>query len=51
MLPNIHANLRGDERGYSSESDLKVDLENNEFEFRQDDEILTFFGYPYLPAI
>ena len=43
-LPHIHANLRGDERGYSSESDLEVDLENDELEFRQDDEILTFFG-------
>ena len=50
-LPHIHANLRGGERGYSSESDLEVDLENDEFEFHQDDEILTFFGYPYLPAI
>ena len=50
-LPHIHANLRAWERGYSSESNLEVDLENDEFEFRQDDEILTFFGYPYLPAI
>ena len=50
-LPHIHANLRGGERGYSSKSDLEVDLENDEFEFRQDDEILTFFGYSYLPAI
>ena len=50
-LSHIHANLRRDERGYSLESDLEVDLENDEFEFRQDDEILTFFGYPYLPAI
>ena len=50
-LPHIHANLRGDERGYSSESNLEVDLENDEFEFRQDDEILTFFGYPCLFAI
>ena len=50
-LPHIHANLRGWERGYSLESNLEVDLENDEFEFRQDDEILTFFGYPYLLAI
>ena len=50
-LPHIHANLRSDERGYSLESNLEVDLENDEFEFHQDDEILTFFGYPYLPAI
>ena len=50
-LPHIHANLRAWERGYSSKSDLEVDLENDEFEFHQDDEILTFFGYPYLPTI
>ena len=50
-LSHIHANLRGDEQGYSSESDREVDLENDELEFRQDDEILTFFGQPYIPAI
>ena len=50
-LPHIHANLRGDEQGYSLESDREVDLENDELEFRQDDEILTFFGQPYIPAI
>ena len=50
-LPHIHANLRGDEQGYSSESDREGDLENDELEFHQDDEILTFFGYPYIPAI
>ena len=36
-LPHIHANLRGDEQGYCSESNLEVDLENDEFEFCQDD--------------
>ena len=50
-LTHIHANLSAWERGYSSESDLEVDLENDEYEFHQDDEILTFFGYPYLLAI
>ena len=50
-LPHIHANLRGDERSYSSETGLEVNLENDELEFCQDDEILTFFGYPYIPAI
>ena len=38
-------------KGYSSESDLEVDIENDEFEFREDDEILMFFGYPYLPPV
>ena len=50
-LPHIHANLRGDEQGYSLESDREVDLENDELEFRQDDELLTFFGQRYIPAI
>ena len=50
-LPHIHANLGGWERGYSLESNLEVDLENDELEFRQDDEILTFFDQPYIPAI
>ena len=30
-LPHIHANLSAWERGYSSESDLELDLENDEF--------------------
>ena len=50
-LTHIHANLSAWERGYSLESNLEVDLENDENEFHQDDEILTFFGYPYLPTI
>ena len=50
-LTHVHADLSVWERGYSLESDLEVDVENDEYEFRQDDEILTFFGYPYLPAI
>ena len=50
-LTHIHANLSAWERDYSSKSDLEVDVENDEYGFRQDDEILTFFGYPYLPAI
>ena len=50
-LPHVHANLRGDKRGYSSESNWEVDLENDELEFRQDDELLTFFGQRYIPAI
>ena len=50
-LTHIHANLSAWERGYSLESDLEADLENDEYEFHQDDEVLTFFGYPYLLAI
>ena len=50
-LTHIHTGLSAWERGYSLESDLEVDLENDEYELHQDDEILTFFGYPYLLAI
>ena len=50
-LTHIHTDMSAWERGYSLESDLEVDVENDEYEFCQDDEILTFFGYPYLPAI
>ena len=50
-LTHVHADLSVCERGYSSESDLEVDVENDEYEFHQDDKMLTFFGYPYLPAI
>ena len=33
-LTHIHANMSAWERGYSLESDLEVDLENDEYEFR-----------------
>ena len=50
-LTHFHAYLSVWERGYSSKYNLEVDVENDEYEFRQDDKILTFFGYPYLPTI
>ena len=50
-LTHVHADLNVWEGGYSLESNLEVDVENDEYEFRQDDEILTCFGYPYLLAI
>ena len=50
-LTHVHVDLSVWERGFSSKFDLEVDVENDEYEFCQDDKILTFFGYPYLPAI
>ena len=50
-ITHVHADLSVWERGYSLESNLEVDVENDEYEFRQDDKILTLFGYPYLLAI
>ena len=47
-LPHVHLGLSVFVRGYSSESDYEVDIENDEFEFREDDEILMFLGYPNL---
>ena len=32
-LPHVHANLSAWETGYSLESDLEVDVENDEYEF------------------
>ena len=50
-LPHVHLGMSAFARGYSSESNLEVDLENDEMEFREDDEILMLFGYPYLPPV
>ena len=47
----FHAYLDIDAKGYSLESELEVDLENDEYEFRQDDRLLTFFGHPHLPVV
>ncbi len=47
-LPHVHLGLSVFTRGYSSESDYEVDIENDEYEFREDDEILMFLGYPNL---
>ena len=50
-LPHVHLGMSAFVVGYSSESDLEVDIENDEFEFREDDEILMFLGYPCLPPV
>ena len=47
-LPHVHLGLSILTRGYSSESEGEVDIENDEYEFREDDEILMFLGYPHL---
>ena len=47
-LPHVHLGLSVSTRGYSSKSDNEVDIENNEYEFREDDEIMMFLGYPHL---
>ena len=47
----FHAYLDIDVKDYSSELELEVDLENDEYEFRQDDILLTFFGHPHLLVI
>ena len=39
-------------RGYSSESDLEVDIEHsNEDDNESDDEIMMVLGYPFFPII
>ena len=41
-LLHVHRGLSAWEEGDSSESDLEVDLKNNEIEFREEDEVLIF---------
>lgn len=50
-LPHVHLGMSAFVKGYSNESDIAVDVENNDYEFKEDDEILMFFGYPDLPPM
>ena len=50
-LPHVHFGLDVFTRGYYLESNFEVDVENDEYDYREDDEILMFFGYPYLPLV
>ena len=47
-LMHVHQGLSAWEEGYSSESDIEVNLENNKLEFREEDEVLMFMGFPFL---
>ena len=43
-LSHVHRTLSVWEKGYTSESEAEVDLENNEKEFREQDEMLVFLS-------
>ena len=38
-------------RGYSSDEDREVDIENDDYDEREDFEILLFLGYPSVPYV
>ena len=51
-LDYVHRNIGAFVEGFSSQSEYKVDIaydDNEEGQHREDDEILMFFGVPYLP--
>ena len=38
-------------RGYSSDEDREVEIEGDDYDEREDFEILLFLGYPYVPYV
>ena len=48
-IPFKHPSLSCFTRGYTSDSDHEVDIENEDYEKREDYEILLFLGYPLSP--
>ena len=52
-LDYVHQNIGAIVEGFSSESEHKVNIaynNNEESQRREDNEILIFFGFPYLPS-
>ena len=50
-IPFKHPSLSCFTRGYTSDSDCEVDIENDDYDEREDYEILLFLGYPSVPYI
>ena len=48
-IPFRHPNLSCFTRGYSSNSNREVGVENDDYDDREDYEILLFLGYPSVP--
>ena len=48
-IPFRHPNLSCFTRGYTSDSDREVQIENDDYDDREDYEILLFLGYPSVP--
>ena len=48
-IPYRYPSLSCFTRGYSSDSDREVDIENDDYDEREDYEILLFLAYPSIP--
>ena len=48
-IPFRHPSLSCFTRGYTSNCDWEVDVENDDYDERKDYEILLFLGYPSVP--
>ena len=52
ILPNVHVGLGALVRGYSSESDMEVEIVHDTLHnaAKDDDEIVMAFGFPFFPV-
>ena len=50
-IPFKHPSLSCFTRGYASDSDCEVDIENDDYDDREDYEVLLFLGYPSVPYV
>ena len=50
-IPFRHPSLSYFTRGYSSDEDREVDIENDDYDDREEFEILLFLAYPTVPYV
>ena len=50
-IPFKHPSLSCFTRGYASNFDCEVDIENDDYDEREDYEVLLFLGYPSVPYV
>ena len=50
-IPFKHPSLSCFTRGYASDSDCEIEIENDDYDEREEYEILLFLGYPSVPSI
>ena len=50
-IPFRHPSLSCFTRGYSSDEDREVDIENDDYDDREEFEILLFLAYPSIPYV
>ena len=50
-IPSKHPSLICFTRGYACDFDCEVDIENDDYDEREEYEILLFLGYPSFPCI